>query len=98
MPYDLVETINPADAANVQMELKQTTLSVGTSFADIFAANIAAPTIGVIIDPILPMPSAAPIPEPRIAVGYKLAARGAKPRVAPTAMAPANGAIKNQRS
>jgi len=41
MPYDLVETINPADTANIQMELKQTTLLPGTGFSNIFAATSA---------------------------------------------------------
>jgi len=41
MPYDLVETINPADTANVQMELKQSTLMPGTSFVDIFSETSA---------------------------------------------------------
>lgn len=39
MPYDLVETINPADTANVQMQFKQTTKSPITGFLDIFSAT-----------------------------------------------------------
>ena len=41
MPYDLVDTLNPADTGNVQMELKHSFISPGTSFSNIFAATSA---------------------------------------------------------